>query len=291
MKKRLRVRFAPSPTGALHLGGARTALFNYLFAKQHDGAFLLRIEDTDQIRSDAAVTEAIFRSLQWLGLQWDETPVHQSSGIERHRAACDALVRQGKAYFCFCPPDLLALKRDAARETYKYDRTCLALTPKEVEERVRSGASKAVRFRIPEGQTEFMDHVRGRVEVQNREIDDFVLLRSDGHPVYQIAVVADDHAMGVTHVIRGDDHLSNTPKQILLYKALGWAVPEFAHVPMILGPDKKRLSKRHGATSVEEYRSGGILPEALVNALALLGWNPGDERELMNMPELIRSFS
>jgi glutamyl-tRNA synthetase len=287
----VRVRFAPSPTGHLHIGGARTALFNYLFAKRHEGKFLLRIEDTDQVRSDPAMTQAIFRSLTWLGLKWDEEPVFQSSNTIRHREVCKELISSGKAYYCFCPPEELEKKRATAKAEYKYDRTCLRLSAGDVDERLRSGVSRAVRIRVPEGETSFEDHVRGIVTVQNREIDDFILLRSDGQPVYQVAVVADDHDMGITHVIRGDDHLSNTPKQVLLYRALGWSLPEFAHVPMILGADKKRLSKRHGATSVEEFEKAGYLPGALVNFLALLGWSPGGDTEIMGLEFMIRHFS
>jgi glutamyl-tRNA synthetase len=288
---RVRVRFAPSPTGYLHIGGARTALFNFLFARHHQGTFLLRIEDTDRLRSDPAMTAAIFRSLSWLGLTWDEEPVFQSSRTERHRSLCNELLNSGKAYYCFCTPEELDEKRGAAKAEYRYDRACLSLSKTDVADKLRSGASKAVRIRIPEGETAFRDRVRGDVTVLNREIDDFILLRSDGQPVYQVAVVADDHDMGITHVIRGDDHLSNTPKQILLYRAFGWDVPEFAHVPMILGTDKKRLSKRHGATSVEEFDKAGYLPESLVNMLALLGWSPGEDREIMDMEFMIKNFS
>ncbi len=287
----VRVRFAPSPTGHLHIGGARTALFNFLFARHHQGAFLLRIEDTDRMRSDPAMTAAIFRSLSWLGLAWDEQPVFQSSRTERHRSLCNELLNSGKAYHCFCAPEELEKKRGAAGAEYKYDRACLNLSKSEVAEKLRCGVPKAVRIRIPEGETAFRDRVRGDVTVLNREIDDFILLRSDGQPVYQVAVVADDHDMGITHVIRGDDHLSNTPKQVLLYRAFGWDVPEFAHVPMILGADKKRLSKRHGATSVEEFDKAGYLPEALVNMLALLGWSPGEDREIMDMEFMAGNFS
>lgn len=287
----IRVRFAPSPTGYLHIGGARTALFNYLFARHHKGKFLLRIEDTDLERSDIAMTEAIFRSLEWLGLHWDEEPVFQSARIEKYKAVCEELICLGKAYYCFCTPEELEKKRAMAKAEYKYDRACLSLSAEDVNQRLRSDASRTVRIKVPDGEITFKDHVRGTVTVQNREIDDFILLRSDGQPVYQVAVVVDDHDMGITHVIRGDDHLSNTPKQIFLYRALGWNVPEFAHVPMILGPDKKRLSKRHGATSVEEYQKAGFLPQALVNTLALVGWSPGDDREMMTLEEMVDAFS
>ncbi len=247
----VRVRFAPSPTGYLHIGGARTALFNYLFARHHDGRFLLRIEDTDVSRSKKELTEVILRSLRWLGLEWDEEPLFQSTRLDRYRAICEELMQKGSAYPCFCTPEELAEKREKAQKEYRYDRKCLELSKEEIQDKLDRGVSRVIRFRVPDGETTFRDAIRGVVTVHNEQIDDFVLLRSDNNPVYQLAVVVDDHGMGITHVIRGDDHLSNTPKQIMIYEALGWPVPEFAHVPLILGPDKKRLSKRHGATSVE----------------------------------------
>ena len=286
----VRVRFAPSPTGYLHIGGARTALFNYLFARHHQGMFLLRIEDTDVVRSDPKMVEQILTSLTWIGLDWDEDPLYQSTRIDAHREACNHLLENGLAYSCFCTPEILEKKRAAAGREYRYDRTCLELSVDEVRHRMASGVPRAVRFRVPEGETVFEDVIRGRVSVRNSEIDDFIILRSDGSPVYQMSVVVDDHDMGITHVIRGDDHLSNTPKQILIYRAMGWPIPGFAHVPMILGSDKKRLSKRHGATSVEEYRSSGILPAAFMNYLALLGWSPGDDIEIMSVVEMIDRF-
>ena len=291
---KIRVRFAPSPTGALHVGGARTALFNFLFARNRGGTFLLRIEDTDISRSDPALTEQILRSLRWLGLDWDEPPVHQSGRMARYREVCDTLAQNGWAYPCFCSAEEIKEKREKAiKETgeYHYDRKCYGLSPSEIKERTSAGETYALRFRVPEEDVRFDDAVRGSVTVQSKEIDDFIILRSDGTPVYQIAVVVDDHDMEITHVIRGDDHLSNTPKQILIYRAMGWDLPAFAHVPMILGADKKRLSKRHGATSVEEYQTTGTLPEALVNFLALLGWSPGDDREIMSLNEMIAAFS
>lgn len=290
----VRVRFAPSPTGYLHIGGARTALFNFLYARKTGGQFLLRIEDTDLVRSSPEMTGNILDSLRWLGLSWEGEPVHQSERRLQHEAACRDLLHRGLAYPCFCDPEELKKKKENAPQNgadYRYDRTCLGVSSGEAEKRMRQGTPYAVRFKVPDGKTVFRDHVRGEVSFDNAEIDDFVLLRSDGSPVYQVAVVADDHAMGITCVIRGDDHLSNTPKQILLYRALGWPEPEFAHVPMILGPDKKRLSKRHGATSVEEYRRQGILPEALRNFLALLGWSPGGDREILSLDEMIEAFS
>jgi len=290
----VRVRFAPSPTGYLHVGGARTALFNYLFARHYKGEFLLRIEDSDVSRSNREMIEIILRSLKWLGLNWDGEPIYQSTRIERHREIAAELVRRGVAYPCFCTPEELKGKRELALRTtgeYKYDRKCYNLSRNEVEEKLKKDIPRVIRFHVPEGETTFIDGIRDRVTVQNQEIDDFIILRSDNTPVYQIAVVIDDHDMGITHVIRGDDHLSNTPKQILIYQAMGWTVPGFAHVPMILGPDKKRLSKRHGATSVEEYKKAGYLPQAVVNFLALLGWSPGDDREIMSMKEMVEEFT
>jgi glutamyl-tRNA synthetase len=254
-----RVRFAPSPTGYLHVGGARTALFNWLFARRHGGTFVLRIEDTDPTRSSWDMVAGIVDGLRWLGLDWDEgpdvggphEPYFQSQRFDKYRAHAQRLVEEGKAY----------------------------------------ADEGAVRFRVPPGQTRFDDLVHGPVKFENEHIENFVILRSDGHPTYHLSVVVDDIEMEITHVVRGDDHVSNTPKQVLLYQAFGKPVPQFAHVPLILGPDKKRLSKRHGATSVMEYPRLGYLPEAMVNFLALLGWNPGGDRELLSRDELISLFT
>ncbi|HEX2092110.1 MAG TPA: glutamate--tRNA ligase [Longimicrobiaceae bacterium] len=290
-----RVRFAPSPTGYLHVGGARTALFNWLFARQTGGVFVLRIEDTDRERSSDEMTRAILDGMTWLGLDWDEGPHHQADGFERHRADCLRLLDEGKAYRCFCAPEELKARREAAgakeNEAYRYDRKCLALPRGEPERRAASGEPFTLRFLVPEGVTEWDDVVHGPTRFRNEDIEDFIILRSDGTPIYNMAVVSDDIEMRITHVIRGDDHISNTPKQILLYRAFGAPVPRFAHVPMILGPDGRRLSKRHGATAVGEYAGQGILPTAMVNFLALLGWNPGDEDEVMLPPELVARFS
>jgi glutamyl-tRNA synthetase len=295
MGRGVRVRFAPSPTGYLHVGGARTALFNWLFARNHGGVFVLRIEDTDRERSSDAMVQAILDGMEWLGLDWDEGPHHQADGLERHRADALRLLEEGKAYRCFCGPEELEAKRKAAeekKEGYRYDRFCsVRVSPAEAGERVARGEPFTIRFRVPEGETVWDDAVHERTRFDNADIDDFIILRTDGTPIYNLAVVSDDHAMAITHVIRGDDHMSNTPKQILLYQALGWELPTFAHLPMILGPDGKRLSKRHGATAVGQYREEGILPEALVNFLALLGWSPGDDTEVMEADELIRRFS
>ncbi len=287
------VRFAPSPTGYLHVGGARTALFNWLFARHHGGRFLLRIEDTDRARSTPEAVEAIFAGLRWLGLDWNGEPLFQSTRLAAHRELVQRLLDSGAAYRCFCDPQALAQEQQRAEkagQTYGYPGTCRSLTAAEIEARLAKAVPFAVRFRAPAGVTVFRDGVHGDIRVDNREISDFILLRRDGTPVYNVAVVADDAFMGITHVIRGDDHITNTPRQILIYQALNLPVPQFAHVPLILGPDKKRLSKRHGATSVTEYRDGGILPETMRNFLSLLGWSPGDDREIMSLEELVSSF-
>lgn len=291
----IRVRFAPSPTGYLHVGGARTALFNWLLARRYNGVFVLRIEDTDRERSSELMTRAILEGMEWLGLDWDEGPFHQADGLERHRADALRLLETGQAYRCFCTPEELQAKRERAQgqqQAYRYDRTCtLTVSPEEAEARAAAGQPYTVRFRVPEGKTAWDDAVHGRIEFDNADIEDFIILRSDGTPIYNMAVVSDDIEMRITHVIRGDDHISNTPKQILLYQALGAEIPTFAHVPMILGPDGKRLSKRHGATAIGEYREQGILPEAMVNFLALIGWSPGTDEELFTIEELIERFS
>ena len=301
-----RVRFAPSPTGYLHVGGARTALFNWLFARRHRGVFILRIEDTDVERSSPEMVDGILDGLRWLGLDWDEGPLvggpyapyFQSERFDRHRAMAERLVAEGRAYYCYCTPEELKAKRDAAGPSadgglgWRYDRTCCALTREEIAARERGGVSRAVRFKVPDGSMAFEDLVHGPIEFDGAHIEDFVIVRSDGHPTYHLSVVSDDVEMAITHVVRGDDHISNTPKHILLYRALGAPVPQFAHVPLILGPDKKRLSKRHGATSVMEYANQGILPEAMMNFLVLLGWSPGaGDRELFSKAELVDVFS
>jgi len=298
----MRVRFAPSPTGYLHIGGARTALFNWLYARRHGGAFVLRIEDTDAGRSSWEMVTGIVEGLRWLGLDWDEgpdvggphAPYFQSERLDRYRAMADQLVAQGRAYYCYCSTELLQEKRQAAETAgggWMYDRTCLSLSAEQVSAFAASGAPRAVRFRVPDGQTRFDDRVRGLITFDNSNIEDFVILRSDRHPTYHLTVVADDVEMGITDVIRGDDHISNTPKQVLLYEAFDRETPRFAHVPLILGPDKKRLSKRHGATSVMEYHRLGYLPEAMVNFLALLGWSPGTDREIFSRDELVAAFA
>jgi glutamyl-tRNA synthetase len=297
-----RVRFAPSPTGYLHVGGARTALFNWLYARRNSGAFLLRIEDTDLERSSADMVTGILDGLRWLGLTWDEgpevggphAPYFQAQRLDRYRAVALQLIETGHAYACFCSADRLRQQRELAEqrgEAWQYDRACLGLSPDRIREFEASGTPRAIRFKVPAGSTAFDDAVHGRIEFDGANIEDFVILRSDDYPTYHLSVVVDDVEMGITDVIRGDDHISNTPKHVLLFQALGAPVPRFAHVPLILGSDKKRLSKRHGATSVTEYQRQGYLPEAMVNFLALLGWSPGDDRELMTTTELIASFS
>ncbi len=289
-----RVRFAPSPTGYLHVGGVRTALFNWLFARHEGGVFVLRIEDTDKNRSRSELTDAIIDGLEWLGLDWDEGPHHQADFVEQHRTDARRLLDDGHAYRCFCTPEELEERRTqatAAGGGYMYDRRCRALTEDDVVERTNSGQLSTVRFRVPPGETSWDDLVHGRTRFANDDIEDFVILRSDSTPTYHLAVVSDDIAMRITHVIRGADHTSNTPKQVLIYSALGTQAPAFGHVPLIMGPDGKRLSKRHGAMAVGEYRSDGYLPQAMVNFLALLGWSPGGDLELMEVPELIERFS
>jgi glutamyl-tRNA synthetase len=298
----VRVRFAPSPTGYLHIGGARTALFNWLYARRHGGTFVLRIEDTDAERSSWEMVAGIVDGLRWLGLDWDEgpdiggphAPYFQSERIGTYRAMAERLVARGHAYYCYCSPDRLQQKRQAAEAAgggWVYDRTCCVLGPEEIAAREAAGTPRAIRFKVPAGQTTFTDLVRGPIAFDNANIEDFVILRSDRQPTYHLSVVADDVEMAISHVIRGDDHISNTPKQVLLYRAFGAEPPKFAHVPLILGPDRKRLSKRHGATSVMEYQRLGYLPEAMVNFLSLLGWSPGDDREVLTRDQLIAAFT
>ena len=268
-------------------------MFNYLFARNRGGSFLLRIEDTDRERSSDEMTGQILDAMDWLGLEVDEPPVHQADGIERHRADVQILLESGKVWRCFADQDELAEVRARLREEGRPLRReeVAGHGEEETEARLAAGEPFALFYAIPEGATTFDDIVHGPTTVEHAHMDDFVVLRSDGTPVYNLAVVSDDIDMGITHVLRGDDHLSNTPKQVLIYEALGATPPMFAHLPMILGQDGKRLSKRHGAASVEAYREAGILPEALVNFLALLGWSPGDDREVMDLPELVEAFS
>ncbi len=284
----VRVRFAPSPTGHLHIGGARTALFNWLFARHNKGVFVLRIEDTDRSRSTEEYIEAILDGMTWLGLDWDEGPFRQTDRMDVYRSYVERLLDEGRAYHCYCTPQELEERRkEALKEGRppKYDGRCRDLkTPP-------AGRNPAVRFRMARtGRTVVDDLIRGPVAYENEQLDDFIILRSEGTPTYNFVVVVDDVDMRITHVIRGDDHLNNTPKQIHIYNALGFPVPRFAHLPMILGPDKTRLSKRHGATSVQAYRDMGYLPEALLNYLVRLGWSHGDQ-EIFSKEELIEVFS
>jgi len=299
-KGKVRVRFAPSPTGFLHVGGARTAIFNWLFARHTGGKFLIRIEDTDPERSKGELSEQIVRTMKWLGMEPDEPIVYQSDRIQRYRDVVMELVELGKAYYSFeTPEELEAMRKEAAlkKVPFKYNRGGLKIDKLQISDYMQEGKAYTIRFLVPEGETRWKDIVHGETVFKNSEIDDFVLLRSDGSPVYQIAVVVDDHDMGITHVIRGDDHLSNTPKQILLYKALGWDVPEFAHLPMILDEQKRKLSKRRNPVAVEEYRDRGYLPEAMFNFLALLGSPSPKERvssekwEIALREEWVRNFS
>jgi nondiscriminating glutamyl-tRNA synthetase len=306
-KPTVRVRFAPSPTGQLHVGNVRTALFNWLFARQKGGAMILRIEDTDVERSEARYETQLFEDLKWLGLDWDEGPditaqpgggpygpYRQSDRLQIYRDYAEQLLREGKAYLCFCSTEELEAERQRAIAEQKpqlYSGKCLALDPAEAEKRRAAGELAAIRLKIPEHPIRFHDIVRGDVEFSSEVVSDPIIMRSNGIPVYNYVVVVDDAMMKITHVIRGDDHLSNTPKQVALYEALGMAVPEFAHLSTILGPDRERLSKRHGATSIANFRDMGILPEALMNYLALLGWAPsGGTRETFTPQELIKEF-
>ena len=289
----LRLRFAPSPTGYLHVGGARTALYNWLYARKFGGQFLLRIEDTDRARSTDESTRAIFEGLEWLGLTWDEEVVYQGANLERHRADAQRLLDNGTAYRCFCSQAELAERRaeaEARGESFKYDRRCDRLPADEVARRVAADAPFTVRFRVPEGTTSWVDLVHDEIAFPNKDIEDFIVLRTDGTPIYNMAVVSDDMAMRITIVMRGDDHISNTPKQIMLYRALDAELPTFAHLPMIHGLDGKKLSKRHGATAVGDYQHLGILPGAMLNFLALLGWSPGNDIEVMTQPQMIELF-
>lgn len=298
----MRVRFAPSPTGQVHVGNARTALFNWLFARQQGGAMVVRIEDTDVERSEAGFEQQILDDLKWLGLDWDEgpdvggpfEPYRQSDRLELYRGNAERLLEQGRAYLCFCSEEELQQERERAvaeQRSAIYSGKCRRLDAAEAKRRRAAGEPCAIRLRIPEHPIRFRDIVRGEVEFPNEVISDPIILRSSGMPVYNFVVVVDDALMQITHVIRGDDHLSNTPKQVALYEALGWPAPEFAHLSTILGADRARLSKRHGAVSIASFRTSGVLPEALANYLALLGWAPtGGTREIFSLEELVREF-
>ena len=297
----IRVRFAPSPTGHLHIGGARTALFNYLFARHNNGKFILRIEDTDRTRSTEEYIEAIIEGMKWLRLEWDEGPFRQTDRFDVYRDYVEKLIKEEKAYYCYCTPEELEKRRQEAlaqSKSPKYDGRCRNKERGQGVEGSLLGESPeatrgqgAIRFKMPqEGQTIVDDLMRGKVLFDNDQLDDLIIMRSDGTPTYNFTVVVDDVDMKITHVIRGDDHLNNTPKQLHIYKALGYEIPQFAHLPMILGSDKARLSKRHGATSVMAYKEMGYLPDALVNYLVRLGWSCGDQ-EVFTREELIKHFS
>lgn len=299
----VRVRFAPSPTGFLHIGGARTAIYNWLFARHHGGKLILRIEDTDRNRYVPEALADIMASLRWLGVEWDEGPekggdcgpYFQSERLELYQKYAAQLVAEGKAYHCFCAPerlDQLRRTQEERKENVGYDRHCLGLSAAEIQERLSAGQKSVVRFKIPrEGRTVVMDRLRGELVFDNHTLDDLVLLKSDGFPTYHLANIIDDHAMRITHVMRGDEWLPSTPRHILLYQAFGWKPPIFAHLPIFLAPGGGKLSKRHGATSVREYRDKGYLPEALFNFLLLLGWNPGTDQELFSLDEAVAAFT
>ena len=291
----VRVRFAPSPTGYPHLGNIRTALFNWLFARHHGGKFILRIEDTDVARSVEGAVENITESLKWLGLDWDEGPYFQSQRLPLYQEIARKLVDQEHAYLCYCSPQRLEEMRQEQmrrKQPPKYDRRCRELTEQQKAQLEASGVTPVVRFKTPlEGETSFHDLIRGKVTFQNDTLDDFILLKSDSYPTYHLANVVDDHLMVISHVLRADEWLSSTPRHILLYQALDWQPPQFAHLPMILGPDRAKLSKRHGATNIIDYRRQGYLPEAMINFLSLLGWSLDDKTELLSREELVKHFS
>ena len=290
----IRVRMAPSPSGFLHVGTARTTIYNWLFARHHKGKFILRIEDTDPSRSSREMIEAILEAIRWLGLDWDEGPYYQSQRTALYQRYARQILESKKGYWCFCTPQELEAKRKEAIDSkgeWKYDRTCLKLSVAEIEARVKRGEPKAIRLLVPEGETIFSDLVYGELKKENQELDDLIILRSDGTPTYNFACVVDDLDMKISHVIRGNDHIANTFKQTLIYKALNTTPPLFAHIPLILGKDKAKISKRHRAVSVMDYKEQGFLQEALVNFLALLGWSPKDNREILPADQMIGLFT
>lgn len=290
----VRVRFAPSPTGDPHIGSIWTALMNWLFARSQGGKFVLRIEDTDQARLVQGSSEKIIEMLEWYGLDFDEGPFYQSQRLNLYQKYADMLVGKGSAYYCFCSAERLAELRKAAeaeKRPSKYDRACCALDAKEIEKRKGSGEKFVIRLKVPSGITSFNDLIRGKIEFKNELIDDQVLLKSDGFPTYHLANVVDDYEMKISHVIRAEEWLSSTPKHLILYEAFGWKPPEFAHLPLILGADRSKLSKRHGATGALAFRDEGYLPEAMLNFLALLGWSSGTDKEIFSREELVKAFS
>jgi glutamyl-tRNA synthetase len=282
------VRFAPSPTGHLHIGGVRTALFNYFFARRQAGQYILRIEDTDVSRSSRDMAQEILNGLRWLGIQWDHEPIYQSDRFDMYKKAAFRLLGEKKAYRCFCTPEEIEARKTG--QLYKYDRGCFHLTRQEIDEKLARNVPFVIRFFIPEGVTSFKDRLHKEVKIDNSELEDFVILKSDDSPTYHLSVVVDDSDMEITDVIRGDDHISNTFKQVLLFLALGHRPPRYAHLPLILGPDKKKLSKRHGETSVLEFKKNGYLPEAIINYLSQLSWIPADSKTIFTMEELIGQF-
>jgi len=290
----IRVRIAPSPSGYLHVGTARTAIFNWLFARHNSGKFLVRIEDTDTARSDASLIDPILEAMKWLGVDWDEDPIYQSARIDIYKKCVDELLQKGLAYRCFCTPEELEEMRKQAMAEKKaamYDRRWRDRPAEDVEAMLSQNKPYSIRIRIPDGETTYNDLVLGDITKQNHELEDFIICRTDGRAVYNMAVVVDDHEMGISHVIRGNDHISNTFKQIHIYRALGWEVPQFAHIPLILRPDKKKVSKRLGDKDVAEYGQEGILPAAMFNFLCLLGWSSKDDREFYHIDELVEVFS
>ena len=303
MKKQFHVRFAPSPTGYLHVGGLRTALYNYLFAKHNSGKFILRIEDTDQSRRVEGAVENLIETLKWSGIEYDEGPCRdggcgpyvQSQRLELYLKYAQELISKEKAYYCFCTSKRLQEVRQrqlAAKLSPSYDRLCRNISQEEANKRIAAGEHYVIRMKVPiEGELSFDDVIRGKVTISYKMIDDQVLIKSDGFPTYHLAVVVDDHLMGITHIIRGEEWLSSVPKHILLYQYFGWEVPVLAHLPLLLNPDKSKLSKRQGDVAVEDYRAKGYLKEAIVNFIAFLGWNPGDEREIFSMEQLIEEFT
>jgi glutamyl-tRNA synthetase len=288
----VRVRFAPSPTGFLHLGGARTALFNFLFARSQNGVFILRIEDTDKERSKKEYEEDILESLAWLGLKYDEGPVRQSERIDLYEKVILELIEKDLAYYCFCSKEELDLRRQeqlTRGEVPKYPGTCRNLSKQEALKR-KEKENYVLRLKVPEKVITFKDYLRGEIKVDFRQIGDFVIAKKENEPLYVLANTIDDHYQGITHIIRGEEHISNTPKQILIYKYLDWQEPIFVHLPLVLGQDRSKLSKRHGAKSIKEYREEGYLPEAILNFLALLGWHPEGDREIISLEEMIKEF-
>lgn len=301
--KEIRTRYAPSPTGFLHIGGLRTALYDYLFAKKHGGKFILRIEDTDQNRLTEGALENLIATLKWAGLEFDEGPLVggqygpyiQSECLDRYKKHADQLIEQGNAYYCFCSSERLELLRQqqtAAKIPTGYDRHCRDLDPQEAIKRVAAGENHVIRMKVPlDGEISFNDLIRGIVTIAYKNVDDQVIIKSDGFPTYHLAATVDDHHMKISHIFRGEEWLSSTPKHILLYKYFGWEMPQIAHLPLILNPDRSKLSKRQGDVAVEDYREKGYLKEAILNFIALLGWNPGDTREIFSLQELINEFS